>query len=237
MTAELKGFRNFCVPSLRNDSRPIYCTKDIAMPRRKTYNYLLLLFIVFSGLAGTPTDDILSKKERKFAREYMKSTRVSLQEAIRGLNDGQLNYRIAGNKWSIRDYIYQIAGSEKNLWLSLEKCMKEPATPEKKKALGFTDDEIVRYIEDPNNQIKPFKTLEPLTTNYKSIDEALSDFRATRTAHIKYIKATSEELRNHFVQMPFGLLDCYQLSLMISALTDRYTRDLNEIKRHRDFPR
>ena len=35
------------------------------MPRRKTYNYLLLLFIVFSGLAGTPTSDVLSKKERK----------------------------------------------------------------------------------------------------------------------------------------------------------------------------
>jgi hypothetical protein len=53
------------------------------MPRRKTYNYLLLLFLVFSGLAGTPTDDVLSKKERKFAAEFMKSTKAELQDAIK----------------------------------------------------------------------------------------------------------------------------------------------------------
>ena len=63
------------------------------MPRRKTYNYLLLLFIVFSGLAGTPTDDVLSKKERKFAAEHMKSTKAELQDAIKGLSAAQLTYK------------------------------------------------------------------------------------------------------------------------------------------------
>ena len=68
------------------------------MPRRKTYNYLLLLFIVFSGLAGTPTDDVLSKKERKFAAEQMKSTKAELQDAIKGLNPVQLTYKVSANK-------------------------------------------------------------------------------------------------------------------------------------------
>ena len=237
MTADLKRFRNFSVPSLRNYYRPTCCTKNIAMPRRKTYNYLLLLFIVFSGLAGTPTDDILSKKERKFAREYMKNTRMSLQEAVKGLSEEQLNYRISASQWSIKECVSQIAVSEKYLWELLEKNMKQLATHEKKKHLKFTDEEIIRFIENRNNNIKIFNSAESLTTYYMSVDDALGDFRATRAAHIKYIKATSEELRNHFVHMPFGVLDCYQLSLMISALTNRYTQELLQIQSHANFPR
>lgn len=207
------------------------------MPRRKTYNYLLLLFIVFSGLAGTPTDDILSKKERKFAREYMKSTRMGLQEAVKGLSDQQLNYRIAAGDWSTKEYVYQIAISEKYLWTMLEKSMKGLATPEKKKQLSFSDNGVIRFIENRTNKVKIYNSSEHLKAPYKSLEEALSDFRATRAEHIKYIKATSEELRNHFVQMPFGLLDCYQLSLMISALTNRHTQELREIQAYANFPR
>ena len=78
------------------------------MPRRKTYNYLLLLFIVFSGLAGTPTDDVLSKKERKFAAEFMKSTKAELQDAIKGLSAAQLNYKPSTDKWSVQECVYHI---------------------------------------------------------------------------------------------------------------------------------
>src|SRR5687768_2938865 len=124
MTSELKCFRNFSVPSLRNYSPgPIYCTKIIAMPRRKTYNYLLLLFIVFSGLAGTPTSDVLSKKERKFAGDYMKNTKADLQEAVKGLSTVQLKYKISADKWSVQECVFHIAISEKNLWTMLETSM------------------------------------------------------------------------------------------------------------------
>lgn len=207
------------------------------MPRRKTYNYLLLLFLVFSGLAGTPTDDVLSKKERKFAADHMKSTKMSLHEAVKGLGSAQLNYKVAADRWSVQECVYHIAISEKNLWTMLVTSMKGSATPEKKKDLKFTDEQIVQVIEDRANKVKTFAQLEPQNTPYKSFDEAINDFKTTRTAHIKYIKATSEDLRNHFVQMPFGLLDCYQLALMISAHTDRHTQQLNEVKADGRYPK
>ena len=71
----------------------------------------------------------------------------------------------------------------------------------------------------------------------KNLEEAIEDFKNNRTAHIKYIKATSEDLRNHFVQMSFGLLDCYQLCLMISSHTNRHTQQLNEVKTDPGFPK
>ena len=206
------------------------------MPRRKTYNYLLLLFIVFSGLAGTPTSDVLSKKERKFAGDHMKNTKADLQEAVKGLSAAQLTYKISAHKWSVQECVYHIAISEKNLWAMLESSMKGPATPEKKKALTITDEQVITMIEDRTNKRKTSAPLEPENTAYKSFDEAMNDFKTTRTAHIKYIKATSEDLRNHFVQMSFGLLDCYQLCLMISAHTNRHTQQLKDVKADAGYP-
>jgi hypothetical protein len=207
------------------------------MPRRKTYNYLLLLFIVFSGLAGTPTDDVLSKKERKFAAEQMKSTKAELQDAIKGLSPAQLTYKVSADKWSVQECAYHIAISEKTLWTMLETSMKAGPTPEKKKDLKVTDEQVIKMTEDRTNKVKTFSPLEPQNTPYKSLDEALNDFKTTRAAHIKYIKATSEDLRNHFVQMPFGMLDCYQLCLLISSHTDRHVQQLNEVKAGAGFPK
>jgi len=207
------------------------------MPSRKTYNYLLLLFLVFSGLAGTPTDDVLSKKERKFAAEHMKSTKAELQDAIKGLSAAQLDYKISADKWSVKECVYHIAISEKNLWAMLETSMKAGPTPEKKKDLKVTDEQVVKMIEDRTTKVKTFALFEPQNTPYKSLDEALNDFKTTRTAHIKYIKATSEDLRNHFVQIPFGLIDCYQLCLLISSHTNRHMQQLNEVKAAAGFPK
>ena len=207
------------------------------MPRRKTYNYLLLLFLVFSGLAGTPTSDVLSKKERKFAAEHMKSTKAELQDAIKGLSAAQLTYKISADKWSVQECVYHIAISEKTLWTMLETSMKAGPTPEKKKDLKVTDDQVIKMLEDRTNKVKTFPPLEPQNTPYKSFDDAMNDFKAGRTAHIKYIKATSEDLRNHFVQMPFGMLVCYQLCLMISSHTDRHVQQLNEVKADVGFPK
>jgi len=207
------------------------------MPRRKTYNYLLLLFLVFSGLAGTPTDDVLSKKERKFAAEFMKSTKAELQDAIKGLSAAQLNYKPSTDKWSVQECVYHIAISEKALWDRLEASMKAGPTPEKKKDLKVTDEQVIKMLEDRTNKVKTSSPLEPQNTPYKSLEEAMNDFKTTRTAHIKYIKATSEDLRNHFVQMSFGMLDCYQLCLMISSHTDRHVQQLNEVKADAGFPK
>jgi hypothetical protein len=204
--------------------------KIIAMPKRKTYNYLLLLFLVFSGLAGTPTSDVLSKKERKFAAEHMKNTKAELQDAIKGLSAAQLTYKVSADKWSVQECVYHIAITEKTLWAMLETSMKAGPTPEKKKDLKVTDEQVIKMIEDRTNKVKTSPPLEPQNTPYKSLDEAMNDFKTTRAAHIKYIKATSEDLRNHFVQMPFGMLDCYQLCLMISSHTDRHVQQLNEVK-------
>jgi hypothetical protein len=207
------------------------------MPKKRKYGYLLLLFIVFSGLAGTPTDNSLTKKERKFAADHMKTTKTDVADAVKGLTESQLNYKASADKWSVKECVYHIAISEKNLWGMLEASMKAAATPEKRSEVKMTDEQVLKMIQDRSAKFKTFETFEPKNTPYKSLDEALNDFKTTRAAHIKYIKATSEDLRNHFVQLPFGWLDCYQFCLFISAHSNRHTQQMNEVKADAGYPK
>ena len=209
----------------------------LAMPRKKTYGYLMLMFLVLSGLAGTPFSDALSKKERKFAADHMKTSKSDVQAAIKGLTEAQLNFKPAADKWSVQDCLYHIAASEKTLWGMFEGALKGPATPEKKTEAKFTDEQVIAMITSRENKAKTFAPLEPLNTGYKSLDEALNDFKTNRGNHIKYIKATSEDLRNRFVQLPFGTIDCYQFCLFISAHTNRHLAQMQEVKADAGFPK
>jgi uncharacterized damage-inducible protein DinB len=207
------------------------------MRKRKKYGYILLASLIISGLAGTPTDNSLTKKERKFVVEHMKVTKADVINAVKNLSEAQLNYKSAPDKWSARECVYHIAVSEKNLWGMLESSLKTAANPEKRSEIKMTDEQLVRMMEDRSFKAKTAEPFEPKNTPYKSHEDALSYFKNARAEHIKYLKSTTEDLRNHVVQMPYGWIDGYQLSLMISAHSNRHTRQINEIKADPGFPK
>jgi len=207
------------------------------MRKGKKYGYLLLTMLIISGLAGTPVNNSLSKKERKTSTDLMKRTKTDVFAAIKGLSEAQLNYRSAPEKWTAKECVYHIAISEKNLWAMLESSLKSAATPEKRREIKITDEQLVKMMEDRSTRFKTFESFEPKNTPFKSLDDALSYFKDLRQEHIKYLKATSEDMRNHLVQLPFGWLDCYQLSLMISSHSNRHSQQITEIKSDPGFPK
>jgi PHP family Zn ribbon phosphoesterase len=207
------------------------------MRRRKKYGYILLTMLVVSGLAGTPYNNALTKKERKFSSEHMKSNKADVFSAVDGLSKAQLDFRTAAHKLSIRECFYQIAVSEKNLWNILESSLKSIANPEKRSEIKITDHHLEKMLEQGSYNVRIAESFDPKKPPYKSIDEALSFFKKSRADHIKYLKNTSEDLKNHVVQMPFGWLDCYQLSLVISAHSNQLIREINEIKSDPGFPK
>lgn len=235
----MKSFRIFSVLSLRKSSRPchLFTLKTIAMRRKRKYGYILLTMLIISGLAGTPTDNSLSKKERKFATEHMKSTKADVINAVKGLTDAQLNYKATPESWSAKECVYHIAISEKNLWAMLEGSLKSAPNPEKRAEIKMTDEQVATMIENRITKVKTFEPFEPKNTPYKTLDEALSYFKTTRADHIKYLKSTSEDLRNHVVQFPFGWMDCYQLSIFISGHSNRHSQQINEIKADPGYPK
>jgi len=205
--------------------------------RKRKYGYILLTLLVVSGLAGIPTDNSLTQKERKLAGDLMKSTKTDVAKSVKGLSETQLNFKAAPDKWSVKECVYHIAISEKNIWGMLEATMKAPANPEKRSEIKMTDEQLIKTMEDRSFKVKTSEQFEPKNTPYKSLDEALSDFKNTRSDHIKYTKSTTEDLRNHVAQTPMGWIDCYQIILFMSAHSNRHTQQINEVKAEANFPK
>lgn len=203
---------------------------------KRTLGRSLLTLLVITGLAGTINNSSMSGKERKYALALMKEGRTETINSIRGLSKAQLNFKETPDQWSVKECVFHLAGAEKTLWELLETSMKGPANPEKRSGITVTDEELVRLVEDPSNSLQ-WTELPANDKSYSSIEAALEDFKKTRTEHIKYMKSSTEDLRNHVVQLPLGWIDCYQLSLVIGAQGNRYTQQINEIKSAKGFPK
>lgn len=203
---------------------------------KRTTGRLLITLLVITGLAGTINNNSLNKDERKYAIGLMKESYKDAVKAVKGLSEDQLNYKAAPEKWSVKECFYHIAATENGLWSMLEGSMKAPANPEKRAEIKVTDEQFVNMIKDRTRKAQAAEPFQPRNIKYKSLDEAMADFKASRAAHIKYMKTSTEDLRNHVVQMPFGWIDCYQLYLLIGAHSNRHTQQMNEVKAHSGFP-
>ena len=206
--------------------------------RRKKTGYILLGLLVITGLAGT-TSGSISGKERKNAVGLMKNTRTDMLKSIKDLSATQINFKTSGEQWSVKECIYHIAASENIMWKWLQVSMKLPANPEKRSQITLTDEEIISIMQERaykggTNELPEFSHL---SSNYKSLNDALTDFKQKRAEHIEYIKSTTEDLRNHVVQTPLGWVDCYQLYLMIASHANRHIQQITEIKEEYSYPK
>jgi uncharacterized damage-inducible protein DinB len=203
---------------------------------KRSKGRLLLVLLVITGLAGTINPDSLTQIERKYALKEMKESKAELLKSVRGLSEKQLNYKPTADQWSVKECIYHIAMTEESLWKMFETTMKAPANPDKKSEIKVTDEQLVKMLKDRSYKVKTNEQSEPKNTPFKTADEAMGFFKEKRSTHIKYMKFTTEDLRNHVAQTPLGWLDCYQLYLFIAAHSNRHTQQINEVINSTGFP-
>jgi hypothetical protein len=204
---------------------------------KRTKGRLLLTLLVVTGMAGTLNDASIGSKERKFAVQHLKETKANLLKSVKGLSEAQLNFKPAADRWSVKECFYHIILAENGLWAMFEATMKTPATPEKRSEIKVTDEEIVKMISNRSQKAKAAEPMLPGKATWQNMAEALAAFKASRGEHLKYVKSTTEDLRNHVFQLPFGSIDGYQFLLFMSAHADRHTQQINEVKADPNFPK
>ena len=200
---------------------------------RKLFALLPMLLLLSFSTANDP----LSKKDKKFAVSYFKQTKKDLQDAVKNLLVAQLNWKPADSVWSIAECIEHIALSEKNLFDWGSASLKEAANPEKRKELKFaTDQDVIKMITDRSFRVKTREGFIP-SNQFGSAQKSLDAFVERRNSLIDYIKKTDDDLRNHFVTLPFGTVDTYQFLIFLSGHTKRHTLQIEEVKAHPGFPK
>ena len=114
--------------------------------------------------------------------------------------------------------------------------LKEPADPSKRSEIKMTDDAVVKMIADRSTKIKTREPFEP-TGKFGSFDATLTEFKTKRDNSINYIKTTSDDLRNHYNDFPFGKIDTYQTILFMAAHSKRHTDQIEEVTKNPNFPK
>lgn len=197
----------------------------------------LLAFLVITGLAGTVHNTAISKPERKTALGLLKESRNEVINSVKDLSLHQLNFKSIKDRNSVKQIIFQIAATEKNLWQTFKSAMDGQDTPDRRKEIKLSDTQLIHLIENEEADFKMGTTQKEDFNSYKSIQEALQSFKSLRAAHIKYMKSSTEDLRNHVVEMPFGYIDCYQLCLLMGAYSNYLVEKIERLKTDPRFPK
>ncbi len=203
---------------------------------KRTKGRLLLTLLVITGFAGTVNDSTLTPQERKFVVRNLKDTKTDLLKTIRSLSENQLNFKPSADQWSIKEIFYHLTLAENSLWTTFETSIKAPATPEKRNEIKISDDAILKEAIDINVTNHFRQAFHPQKANWRSINDAVADFKVSKLKHLKYLKTTTEDFRNHVVELPFGWVDSYQLIIFMSQYSNRQIQQINELMTDPRFP-
>lgn len=197
--------------------------------------FLLPLALVFSF---NISEGRLTKKEKKFAVNYLTETKNALVNAVSGLTEQQFNYKPAPDRWSVKECLQHIAAAEAGLWKICESTLQATANPEKRAEIKVTDEQLMQGVTDRSKKAQAPEQIRPENSPYGTPQEALNAFTADRDKLIRYMKHTKGDLRNHVWDSPLaGMLDTYQVVLLIAAHSNRHTQQIEEVKANPGFPK
>ena len=201
----------------------------------KTLKFIILTLAIAS-MSFSRLDSTLTEAERNYAVGLLQSTRENLLKKITNLTPGQLNFKPGPSHWSIAECVEHIAIAENNFTGFIQTSLKEPADPSKRTEIKMSDDDILKMITDRTNKVKTSEMFQP-SGKFGSFEATLNEFKTKRANSITYVKTTSDDLRNHYNDFPFGKIDTYQTILFMAGHSKRHTEQIEEIISNPNFPK
>src|SRR5882672_1895335 len=196
----------------------------------------ILLIAATASLAQTTTT--LTAAEREAAVKHLQNTHDAFLQSISGLSEKQWRFKPAPDRWSVAEVAEHITISESSiLGLVQKQFLASPAAPEKRAEVQGKDQIILEKVPDRSHKAQAPEFLKP-TNRWANREELTKAFDKERKTTIDFVKTTNDDLRDHFGTHPvFGPLDAYQWILLISAHSERHTKQIAEVKADPNFPK
>jgi len=196
----------------------------------------VLLLTVLSSAAIKLAYEPLTSDERKFAIDYYEKTKAKLLADVKGLSANQLNWKADTSRWSIYQCTEHIALAETKLWQYVQGMNHQPAAPQKRAEVKVTTDQLIAMLTDRSHKFHAPAELVP-GSQFPNEGAALAGFVSRRDSTIDYIKTTQDDLKDHFMALPFGTVDCYQGLIFLAAHSARHTLQIEEVMASPGFPK
>ncbi|MBC7915372.1 MAG: DinB family protein [Pyrinomonadaceae bacterium] len=201
------------------------------MRSRKLFLVAIAFLTMSFNLSGS-----LTNAERKYAATLLQETHDNLLKKVNGLTAEQLAFKADATSWSVAECLEHIAISETNLFGFAQMALKEPADPSKRSEVKMSDEAIFSMITDRSTKRTAPESFKP-SGKFGTYEATLQEFKTKRGNTIQYIKTTSDDLRNHYNDFPFGKLDAYQTILFMTGHSKRHTEQIDEIIKNVNFPK
>jgi hypothetical protein len=200
----------------------------------------LVLTLALASVAQTApaASTTLTPEEREAAVKSLQSTHDAFLQSIAGLSEKQWRFKPAPDRWSVAEVSEHIAVSESTIFgLVQDKVMASPADPSKRAEVAGKDEIILTKVPDRSHKVQAPEILKP-TNRWATREETTKAFEDSRKATMDYVRTTSDDLRDHFFPHPLlGPMDAYQWILLISAHSERHTKQIEEVKADPNFPK
>jgi hypothetical protein len=201
---------------------------------KRTKGYTLLLLLVLTGLAGRLSTTTITSKERRLAIDELKDSKVAVLKSVKGLSERQLNFKTNKNGWSIKEYLQHIVISEQSLWSMTDEALKQP---EQRFQIKLSDEKALFLLTNNEAEQQIPGSFKRTKTKWKTAAQILDAFKTRRNELIKFAKTSTDNMRNHILQMSVGYIDSYQMLLYIASHTERHVKKIEEIKADPAFPK
>jgi uncharacterized damage-inducible protein DinB len=204
-------------------------------------NQSRFLCLLFCGAAAVAyAGEPLSQGDRDFALSSLHASSKLFLDSIAGLSPAQLNFKPAPDRWSIAEVAEHIALSEDLIFGVVKKTLAQPADESKRlppDEARKKDEALLMGVVDRSQKYQAPEQLQP-QHKFPTVQAAADHFKESRNAHIEYVRTTQDDLRSHFSPHPAaGMLDADQWLLLMSAHTERHTKQINEVKADPNFPK
>lgn len=180
----------------------------------------------------------LTDKEREMGVAELQKTQDRLTSTVKGLSKAQLNFKSSPESWSVAECVEHLAISEGMIGGMLQGALKTPADASKRDSVKIGDKDLMGIISSRDQKVKTGEAFEP-SGKFGSHKETVQAFLTKRGEHIEYLKTTTDDLRNHYGQLPlpFGTIDGLQILMFMSGHTERHVKQMEEVIAHTDFPK
>jgi hypothetical protein len=192
----------------------------------------------FAQTTAAPAPTTLTPEEREAALQSLQATHDAFLQSIAGLSEKQWRFKPAPDRWSVAEVSEHIAVSESAIFGMVQsKIMTSPATPDKRAEVAGKDEKILTMVPDRSHKAQAPEFLKP-TNRWATRADTTKAFEDSRKATMDYVRTTDDDLRDHFLPHPLlGEMDAYQWILLISAHSERHTKQIEEVKADPNFPK
>jgi hypothetical protein len=179
----------------------------------------------------------LTPEERSFLIEQLTKSKQGFIESIQGLTDAQWKFKAAPDRWSIEECSEHIILAEDFIFEGSQKMLQAPAQPRAVSSTPERDREILAMIQDRSHKATAPEPIRP-TGQWPTVSDAIAEFSKRRDRNIAYVHDTKDELRTHSTsETPLGIMDAYQVLVLMAAHSMRHTAQIEEVKGSAGYPR